>query len=228
MIALALGAPSAAGPVAARRRGQASGWLDDLLKQLKGAGAAWRRLPPPDGFAGTLRPYQVRGYLLAAFLGRWGFGACLADDMGLGKTMQTLALVQHLRETRGTRGPILLVCPTSVVANWQKEAERFTPGPAGARPPRRPARARRRLRRRTAAAHDIVVSSYALLHRDLAHARRRWSGTGVILDEAQNVKNPETKQAKAARARCARDGASRSPARRWRTTSATCGASWSS
>ena len=60
-------------------------------------------LAPPEAFAGTLRPYQARGMSWLHFLGRWGFGACLADDMGLGKTVQALALVQHLRETRPRR-----------------------------------------------------------------------------------------------------------------------------
>jgi SNF2 family DNA or RNA helicase len=152
-------------------------------------------LAPPDGFEGTLRPYQARGMSWLHFLGRWGFGACLADDMGLGKTVQALALIQHLRET-GHGGPVLLVCPTSVIANWQREAARFTPAlrvlvhHGG-----------KRVRGGFAAAaaeHDVVISSYALLHRDLAHLGGvEW--TGVILDEAQNVKNSETLQAKAAR-----------------------------
>jgi SNF2 family DNA or RNA helicase len=194
VIGLALGAPSDLGPLALDRV-ETSGWLDDLLKQLNGQ-APMEPLAPPEGFAGTLRPYQARGMSWLHFLGRWGFGACLADDMGLGKTVQALALVQHLRET-GHGGPVLLVCPTSVIANWQREAARFTPGLRvlvhhGGR------RARGGDFRSVAAAHDVVISSYALLHRDLAHlAEVEW--TGVVLDEAQNVKNSETLQARAAR-----------------------------
>ena len=70
---------------------QASGWLADLLAQLEGA-SGFELLDPPEGFHGTLRPYQLRGYSWLGFLRRWGLGACLADDMGLGKTIQTLAL----------------------------------------------------------------------------------------------------------------------------------------
>jgi SNF2 domain-containing protein/SNF2 helicase protein/helicase-like protein len=199
VIALALGAPAAVGPLPLDGV-VATGWLDDLLKQLKGA-APLQALPTPDGFTGVLRPYQSRGLSWLAFLGRWGFGACLADDMGLGKTVQALALAQHLENARRA-GPILLVCPTSVIANWQKEAERFTPGLRvlvhhGVR------RVRGEDFATTANAHDIVLSSYALLHRDIAHLGAvEWDG--VVLDEAQNVKNSETRQAKAARALRAR------------------------
>src|SRR5204863_645487 len=103
----------------------ASGWLADFLAQLEGR-AAFEELPAPAGLKGTLRPYQLRGYSWLAFLRRWGLGACLADDMGLGKTIQTLALVQRDWQGEGRR-PTLLICPTSVVGNWMKEAERFTP-----------------------------------------------------------------------------------------------------
>jgi SNF2 family DNA or RNA helicase len=194
VIGLALGAPSEQGPLPLDGVAT-SGWLDDLLKQLKGE-TPMESLPAPEAFEGTLRPYQARGMSWLHFLGRWGFGACLADDMGLGKTVQALALVQHLRET-GHGGPVLLVCPTSVIANWQREAARFTPGLRvlvhhGGR------RARGVDFETSVGAHDIVISSYSLLNRDLAHLGGiEW--TGVILDEAQNVKNSETRQAQAAR-----------------------------
>jgi SNF2 family DNA or RNA helicase len=195
VIGLALGAPSDVGPLPLDGVAT-SGWLDGLLRQLKGQ-APMESLAAPVAFAGTLRPYQARGLSWLHFLGRWGFGACLADDMGLGKTVQALALVQHLREA-GQGGPVLLVCPTSVIANWQREAQRFTPDlrvlvhHGGGR-------TRGGAFQATVAAHDVVISSYALLNRDLAHLGEvEW--TGVILDEAQNVKNSETRQAKAARA----------------------------
>ncbi|MGH2897943.1 MAG: DEAD/DEAH box helicase, partial [Solirubrobacteraceae bacterium] len=181
VIGLALGGPSERGLLPLDGV-QTTGWLDDLVKQLKGQ-APMESLAAPEAFEGTLRPYQARGLSWLHFLGRWGFGACLADDMGLGKTVQALALVQHLRET-GHGGPVLLVCPTSVIANWQREAVRFTPTLRvlvhhGGR------RARGGDFKALVAAHDIVVSSYALLHRDLAHLGEvEW--TGVILDEAQN------------------------------------------
>src|SRR5262249_21200571 len=153
-------------------------------------------LPPPGGFQGTLRPYQVRGYSWLAFLYRWGLGACLADDMGLGKTVQTLTLLQRNWEGDGQR-PTLLICPMSVVGNWKKEAERFHPGlPVLVHHGQK--RTRDAAFVKAAEQHALVISSYSLLHRDQELLRKvRWGG--VILDEAQNIKNPETKQAKAAR-----------------------------
>ena len=103
----------------------ATGWVKGLLDQLEGR-AVLEDLPPPKEFKGKLRPYQIRGYSWLKFLRKWGLGACLADDMGLGKTIQALALLQLDRE-EGVHRPTLLICPTSVVGNWQKEAARFTP-----------------------------------------------------------------------------------------------------
>jgi SNF2 family DNA or RNA helicase len=173
----------------------ATGWIADLLAQLEGS-APFEELPQPAELRGTLRPYQRRGYSWLQFLRRWGLGACLADDMGLGKTIQALALIQDSYRSNGQR-PVLLVCPTSVVGNWQKEAARFAPDlpvlvhhGAG--------RHKGEAFEREAARYAIVLSSYALLHRDI-EALRGISWGGVILDEAQNIKNPETKQARAAR-----------------------------
>ncbi len=177
---------------------QASGWLSDLLAQLEGA-SGFEMLESPDGLEGTLRPYQSRGFSWLAFLRRWGFGACLADDMGLGKTIQTLALVQREWESRPARErkPTLLICPMSVVGNWQKEAARFTPD--------LPVmvhhgldRARGADFKKRAAKHALVLSSYSLLHRELDLLKQvPWAS--LVLDEAQNIKNPQTKQAQAAR-----------------------------
>jgi SNF2 family DNA or RNA helicase len=174
----------------------ATGWIADLLAQLEGR-AAFEELLTPAGFQGRLRPYQVRGYSWLAFLRRWGLGACLADDMGLGKTIQTLALIERHWMANGN-APALLVCPTSVVGNWQKEAARFTPDlPVLVH--HGLTRARGAAFTREAQRHAIVISSYGLLHRDIDILKQvAWSG--VILDEAQNIKNPETRQAKAARA----------------------------
>ncbi len=95
------------------------------------AGAEDRRLqsrPTPDGFAGELRPYQERGLGWLAFLGDLGLGACLADDMGLGKTAQLLALLVDERTgSPRSSGPTLVLCPMSLVGNWQRETERFAP-----------------------------------------------------------------------------------------------------
>ncbi|MHB8946958.1 MAG: DEAD/DEAH box helicase [Bacillota bacterium] len=195
VVRMALGGERAAGGVPVEGL-EASGWVADFLKQLEGE-ATFEELTQPKGFRGTLRPYQLRGYSWLAFLRHWGLGACLADDMGLGKTIQTLALVQRHWHGNGRR-PALLVCPTSVIGNWQREASRFTP-----HLPVMVHHGSARIRdsaafKKEAARHAIVISSYALLARDLGALRAvPWSG--VVLDEAQNIKNPETKPARAAR-----------------------------
>src|SRR5207249_10154589 len=173
----------------------ASGWIADLVARLEGT-APFEQIAPPAGFHGELRPYQVRGYSWLSFLRRWGLGACLADDMGLGKTIQSLALIQKDWESNG-KLPALLICPTSVVGNWHREAARFCPGlPVHVH--HGGSRAKGETFRETARRHALVISSYALLHRDLEMFQSvSWSG--LILDEAQNIKNPETKQARAAR-----------------------------
>ena len=174
---------------------KATGWIGTLLKQLENA-AGVADLPPDRAFSGELRPYQMRGLSWLGFLSQWGMGACLADDMGLGKTVQTLALIQHYRNSNGKK-PVLLICPTTVVNNWQKEASRFTPD--------LPVMIHHGVGRNKGAGfkkemakHALVVSSYGLLHRDAKLFQDiQWSG--LILDEAQNIKNPETQQARAAR-----------------------------
>ena len=173
----------------------ATGWVGSLLKQLEGR-SAFEELPAPQEFQGSLRPYQVRGYSWLCFLRDWGLGACLADDMGLGKTVQALALIQRDRRS-GEKHPVLLICPMSVVGNWQKEAARFTPYlPVMVH--HGVGRAKGDSFRQEAEKQALVISSYALLQRDFEILKDvAWSG--VILDEAQNVKNPETKQARAAR-----------------------------
>jgi hypothetical protein len=165
------------------------GWVDDLL-----AGLPDERLEEvheAGTFKGELRHYQRRGLAWMQFLARLGLGGCLADDMGLGKTATTLA---HLVERPG---PHLVVCPLSVVHNWEAESARFTPSLRvvvhhGAE------------RQRSGPAlfglddADIVVTTYGLLARDLdALTPVDWST--LVLDEAQMVKNPTTKAARAVR-----------------------------
>jgi len=195
VIRMSLGADGGAGPLEVEGV-SATGWVGDLLAKLEGR-QPFAELPQPAGLHGELRPYQRRGYSWLDFLKQLGLGACLADDMGLGKTIQTLALIERDRAL-GEQRPVLLVCPTSVVGNWQKEAARFTPdlavlvhhGAGRKRGDAFQAEARR---------HAMVISSYALLHRD-AELLQQVEWAGVVLDEAQNIKNPETKQARAARA----------------------------
>jgi SNF2 family DNA or RNA helicase len=180
----------------------ADGWLGDLL-----SGQADRRLRPmatPAGFSGQLRPYQERGLAWLAFLGELGLGGILADDMGLGKTIQLLSLISAQppgskgAEGAEEYGPTLLVCPMSLVGNWQREAGRFTPdlrvhvhhgadrldGDSLAK---------------ALAGADLVITTYGIATRDQAGlSRLTWAR--VVCDEAQNIKNHATKQARAVRA----------------------------
>ena len=173
----------------------ADGWLQELLDNLQQKGGI-RQLDAPDGFAGKLRPYQQLGYSWLAFLRQWGLGACLADDMGLGKTPTTLAALQ-LDCQQGNDRPNLIVCPTSVINNWHREAARFTPDLTVLLhhgPNRRQGEELCRL----AADHQVVITSYGTMNRDQDDlAAVQWRG--VILDEAQNIKNHLSQQARAAR-----------------------------
>ncbi|HEV7406195.1 MAG TPA: SNF2-related protein [Chthoniobacteraceae bacterium] len=143
---------------------------------------------PLGSLEGTLRPYQKHGVTWLNTLARNGFAGILADEMGLGKTVQTLAALRHLG------GQALIVCPSSLVYNWCREAAKFTPerqvlaieGPE-----------RRRLFGEPFAKADLVVTSYALLRRDAELYRDREFKVAV-LDEAQHIKNPESQNAQAA------------------------------
>ena len=155
-------------------------------------------LPAPDGFCGQLRPYQERGLGWLAFLNRFDQGACLADDMGLGKTIQLLAFLQHLKTEQELKRPVLLVAPTSVLTNWKREAEAFTPDLSvrehyGPRRPSTPASLKKSLND-----VDLVLTSYGLLQRD-SELLETQDWQGVVIDEAQAIKNPGAKQSQAAR-----------------------------
>ena len=148
---------------------------------------------PPGTFSGTLRPYQVTGLSWLAFLNQFGLGACLADDMGLGKTIQVIALLLHERINKAP-GPTLIVCPMSVVGNWYKEIERFSPCLK--------AMVHHGYDRLTksfaqeAQHHDVVITTYSLAHRDEDHLSAvEWER--IVLDEAQNIKNPFAKRTQA-------------------------------
>jgi SNF2 family DNA or RNA helicase len=182
----------------------ADGMLGDLLSGAE-------RLTPittPAGFQGVLRPYQEKGLSWLVFLGRLGLGGILADDMGLGKTAQTLSLLLAEREgassafspVKGGGGavgpgaaPTLLICPMSLVSNWQREAARFAPEltvyvhHGGTR------------RRDGIDEADLVVTTYGTALRDLSTLREVEWGR-VVCDEAQAIKNAGTRQAQAVRA----------------------------
>ncbi|HEX5541957.1 MAG TPA: DEAD/DEAH box helicase [Micromonospora sp.] len=175
----------------------ADGALGDLL-----AGRAEQHLAPvdePPGFRGVLRPYQKRGLAWLSFLQSLGLGGILADQMGLGKTIQILAL---LAKQDVTAGPTLLVCPMSLVGNWQREAAAFTPGLRvhvhhGAE------RARGEAFTAAASNIDLVITTYTIAARDAATlADVPWHR--VVIDEAQAIKNAATRQATAVRSLPAR------------------------
>ncbi len=171
-------------------------WSLDLLTLMK-SGQDIVAPPVPATFRGTLRKYQVDGYAFLLQCSERGFGACLADDMGLGKTPQAIAWLLNLKAGGAAPAPVLLICPMSVVGNWEREVHRFSPSLKvcihhGA------ARCKGDEFIRMVSGYDLVLTTYHLASRDLEHIGQvHWSA--VILDEAQNIKNPQTNQAKAAR-----------------------------
>jgi len=151
----------------------------------------------PAALSATLRPYQRAGFDWLAFLWRHRLGGILADDMGLGKTLQILALIAHTREA-GERRPFLVLAPTSVLGTWRSEAARFTPDLV-VEVVDATAATRGRGAADAARTADIVVTSYTLLRLD----EREYAGVdwaGLVLDEAQFVKNAKTKLHRAVQA----------------------------
>jgi SNF2 family DNA or RNA helicase len=175
----------------------AEGWFADFLERVQ-EGGRLEELSQPRGLHGQLRPYQRYGFSWLDFHRRWGLGACLADDMGLGKTIQTIALLLYEKETRGELpAPTLLICPTSVVTNWEREIARFAPSLTAL-----VHQGANRLRGEEFLAAvlgvDMVLTSYALARLD-AEFLQPVDWLGVVLDEAQNIKNPGAKQTQAIR-----------------------------
>ena len=148
-----------------------------------------RSVPLPDGVQASLRPYQRAGLDWLSWLADNRVGGILADDMGLGKTLQVLAWIQADHE-----GPTLVVCPVTLVDTWARQAAQFTPG---LRVASFHGMARGSMAEAAAGA-DVVVTTYGLLARDDAVAAVAWHR--VVLDEAQAIKNPDTRAARAARA----------------------------
>ncbi len=187
----------------------AGGWLKELLSSNHE-----RKLRPvevPASFDGHLRPYQERGLAWLSFLSTLGLGACLADDMGLGKTVQLLALLLAERQPTANGpskrrpkrpSPTLLICPMSVVGNWQREAARFAPDLRV-----HVHHGRERLRgtklTRVVRSSDLVITTYALATRDCEQLSALEWGR-LTLDEAQNIKTIESKQTRAIRSLPAR------------------------
>ncbi len=159
------------------------------LKDVQGL----REVPLPKGLRGQLRPYQVAGYRWLHFLHDNGFGGILADDMGLGKTVQVLAFLLSLRERGHAQKADLIVVPRSLLVNWQREVEKFTPdlkvlpyfGPG---------------RPEVSAFddYDLVLTTYGVMRMD-ADKLRQYRFHYIVLDESQAIKNPLAKTARAAR-----------------------------
>ena len=165
-------------------------WLSELLQHLR-TPSGIRSLMPPRTFHAVLRKYQKTGYTWLDYMSRLGFGACLADDMGLGKTVQVLAYLERLRR-QNPNAKVLLIVPASLLGNWQKETERFAPDMGF-----------QVLYGKTSASLAgmleqeipfLTITTYGMASRLTQLQERKWEC--LILDEAQAIKNPGTKQTK--------------------------------
>ncbi|MGI5150759.1 DEAD/DEAH box helicase [Plantactinospora sp. CA-294935] len=173
----------------------ATGWLDGLRRRIAdpepAAGADPARVGVPAGLTGTLRDYQLRGLRWLARMTELGLGGCLADDMGLGKTVTLIALHLHRQADPATAGPTLVVCPASLLGNWEREIGRFAPGT----PVRRFHGGRRSL---DALTDGFLLTTYGTMRSDVDRlAAVRWGL--VVADEAQHVKNRASGTARALR-----------------------------
>jgi non-specific serine/threonine protein kinase len=175
---------------------QAGQWLEEVLAELRDPA----RIPPPEGIPGLLaqlRPYQALGVNWLWFLARLGLGGCLADDMGLGKTVQVLALLLRRKtEMPAARAPSLLVVPASLLANWRAEIGRFTPSISFAIV--HPSEADNLAALLKSSAYpgiDLVITTYGMLTR--LEELRLLTWDLAILDEAQAIKNSQTRQTRA-------------------------------
>ncbi|MCG1021546.1 DEAD/DEAH box helicase [Sutcliffiella horikoshii] len=173
-----------------------TGSAERLIEQLYQG----KDIPPfdvPETFKGELRPYQEHGAAWLSFLKEHGFGACLADDMGLGKTIQLIAYFLSCKEKEPEGPPVLIICPTSVLGNWQKELEKFAPS-LDVMLHYGPNRGKGSIFREAVLGFDVVLTSYAISHLDEEElASVGWRT--ICLDEAQNIKNADTKQSQAVR-----------------------------
>jgi SNF2 family DNA or RNA helicase len=171
---------------------------DEAFQKVRGrlrGFAGLKPAPQPDGFIGTMRPYQCEGLAWLLFLESIGLGGCLADDMGVGKTIQMLALLELHRERRAAGEalpPDLVIVPKSLLFNWEAEARRFTPklkvlNYTGT------ARARDEI-----ALNDVALTTYGTLRRDVVDLKDYEFQT-IVLDEAQAIKNSSSDSAKATR-----------------------------
>jgi SNF2 family DNA or RNA helicase len=162
---------------------EASGWLERLRERLADPEGGAQEIAQPAALAATLRDYQLRGLNWLHRMTSLGLGGCLADDMGLGKTVTLIALHLHRQTDASAAGPTLVVCPASLMGNWQREIEKFAPGT----PVRRfhgPSRSLDGL-----ADGEFVLTTYGTMRLDAAALAGAGWGM-VVADEAQHVKNP--------------------------------------
>ncbi|MEC1757664.1 DEAD/DEAH box helicase [Schinkia azotoformans] len=151
----------------------------------------------PNSLHGELRAYQKQGVEWLVFLRKFGFGACLADDMGLGKTVQMITYFLYIKELEKPKMPALIICPTSVLGNWQRELQKFSPM-LNVHLHYGSSRKKGEELAQTVADYDIVLTSYGLSAMDEEDLKAiSWST--ICLDEAQNIKNAFTKQSTAIR-----------------------------
>jgi len=165
---------------------------DDELHKIIDELTRFKLVKLPKSLKAVLRPYQKRGFQWLYSNADKGLGSCLADDMGLGKTIQAITLILKLKEEKKLDHPALVICPTTLVGNWLKECNKFAPslkaltyhGPE----------------RQLITAHaDLVITTYGLLRREVEKFKKRnWNL--IIIDEAQNIKNADSKQSKAVKA----------------------------
>lgn len=164
-------------------------WISELLRDLRSvSGTDKKSMKLPSSFKATLRPYQSKGYEWLSKMTACNFGACLADDMGLGKTVQVLAFLESIRQD-APDSKILLVVPASLLGNWQNECKKFAPllplrilHPSASRHPE------------ASSSAFLSITTYSMVSRMEDLQQTDWDL--IILDEAQAIKNPSSKQTK--------------------------------
>ena len=139
----------------------------------------------PKTLVGELRPYQQVGLKWLWTNVSKGFGACMADDMGLGKTIQVISLILKLKEEKSLTKPVLVICPTTLMGNWMKELQMFAPS--------LDAVVYHGAERKLDVKHDVILTTYAIMRIDVEELKKESWGM-IIVDEAQNIKNPDTAQ----------------------------------